>query len=763
MGAPLVKSLIETEQPVPLVILDPTGTKASCVNVRIHWNPQQNVGPDDEATSFTLDVGPEHPSASVFSAQLWNASLAAAMAWQEPWLGARWMIYNVPLADGSGIDAGLAVGMIATSARRPYPKTTAVIGSLRPDQSLGPVSQIMARLDAAAAAGITRVIIPSQQRKDIAPDGHTQDVMRHAADLHLECEPVDDLVAATEAAMHDPLPDLPEEKDAPTYSPEVAVYIDSFAQREQTEAQNQLAFAPQEAELATYPPQLAVIWRLIREQNKAAKKAYEAKQPYLAYQLFSQVNAEIQGANTAMTRGKAPFDIKTALADSDDLRQKFRDLLVRPTMDKGELQSALLVAEMSDWVYGINAQLEGAQLVAKQTYSLRTDATTAERDQARNELLFAIEMARYQLNQSGFYSGLAAHIGVGRDIPVYSRANRWLPQLIPAQLAIAQVFTNGLRERANEMRDALLFDARLATYVRVMHDAVVAWEAREHARQIEQAAAQVAPANTSTNAPPVGFDPGNSYRPPVAVAAVEHPKTLSEVALCLSWVNDDCEVATLDEKYLRLAGTIDPNTHAWRAKDRAQLESLLQQAEIGARRGTQFAVKVGLDPSVLGMIYEKASHLRIQGDDAAALEALRSYWRCALLGNMCWQLAYAPKANPVDLGTPPPSTDTNTPPVVAPVPHPATNAPPVVAPQPKTNAPPVALTNAPPAQPVVQANTNEPPVVPIAHSDHEAPRALPVALPVNLPTTNTPPVALPVTPPGTNTPPAAIPVNPPAH
>jgi hypothetical protein len=73
-------------------------------------------------------------------------------------------------------------------------------------------------------------------------------------------------------------------------------------------------------------------------------------------------------------------------------------------------------------------------------------------------------------------------------------------------------------------------------------------------------------------------------------------------------------------------------------------------AEIGARHGIAFAEKAEIDPSVLAMIYERAAHQRIQGDDASALDALRNYWRCALLGNVCWQLAHTPKAQPVDGG-----------------------------------------------------------------------------------------------------------------
>src|ERR1700691_4405339 len=80
-GQPLVLSSIETEQSVPLAIVSPDGKTVSCVTILLHWNPRTDVGPDD-APSFTLDIGPDSPGASIFTAQLWNASLASAQAWQ---------------------------------------------------------------------------------------------------------------------------------------------------------------------------------------------------------------------------------------------------------------------------------------------------------------------------------------------------------------------------------------------------------------------------------------------------------------------------------------------------------------------------------------------------------------------------------------------------------------------------------------------------------------------------------------------------------
>ncbi|MCE0484226.1 MAG: hypothetical protein LV479_08320 [Methylacidiphilales bacterium] len=772
-GAPLVLSSIETEQSVPLVYLDPDGKTAHCTNIKLHWNPNPNVGPNDEATSFTLDMASDNPAAPVFTAQLWNASLASALAWQQPWEGARWKVLQVPATDGTGIDAALAVGMIATSARRVHPDKTAVLGMLNPDGSLGPVSHLTDRLNAAAAAGMTRIIIPSVQRFDTDESGQVVNIVRAAGDLHIECVPVDNLVEATETVMNDPLPEVVSGPANPKYSDEVATYIDDFAHRAQADTEDSLKFAPAESDLVNYPPRLAAIWKSIFADYSAGQQAYRAGQVYVAFKLFNDASGRMAGANALAGQNRANFDVKAALAESDDLRDHLHVLMNPPQIDKDDLESAVLVAEMADWAYDINASLEGAQLVTKQAYSQRSDATDPEKSRAREAILFAIEQSKYLLNQADFYNGLLSHIGKGNPLPVDQNAANLLPQLVPAQLATARIFTDGIRQRANDLRDGLLFDPRLVAYVNVLREVKADWDARQRKKDMEASAAANAPSptpgpangapgtqdavkpNGGAPATDVAFDPGDTYRPPhTVVSPSAQAKKLSDSALCLIWVNNDCEIATLDEKYLRLNGTVEPTTHEWHVKDRAKLDALLQSAEGGARQGIAFAEKAEVDSSVLAMIYERASYLRIQNDDASALEALRNYWRCALLGNMCWQLAHTHKAQPVDLGPQPPVAKTGdkskpepspTPPAPSPSPAPmvVTSKLPSITPAPVPTLPPVP----PRALPVEETAANPTPTpTPAPVPTAMTPVAVPVApAVVETPSTNSEPV-IPVAP-----------------
>ena len=364
---------------------------------------------------------------------------------------------------------------------------------------------------------------------------------------------------------------------------------------------------------------MSATWKSIYADSEAGQQAYRAGQVYTAYRLFEQANGLMHGVNALSGQNRISFDVKQALSDADDLRSRLHQLMTPPSIDQADLESGLLVSEMADWAYDISAALEGAQVVTKQTFSARTDATTTEKDRAREAILFANAEATYLLNGADFYTGLLSHVAAN-PIPVDANAAHLLPQLIPAQLATAEIFTQGIRTRANELRDGLLFDPRLVAYINVLRETKSAWESRRKKLPVETSAPAATPG--TTNAPPaatklnattsdtVGFDPGTTYNPPHNVLTPSaSARKLSDVAACLIWVNNDCEIAALDEKYLHLSGSIDPVTHAWHIDDRAKLDSLLQSAEGGARLGITFAEKAEVDTAVLDMIYERAAQL----------------------------------------------------------------------------------------------------------------------------------------------------------
>ena len=197
--------------------------------------------------------------------------------------------------------------------------------------------------------------------------GQPVNLMRVAGDLHLQCIPVDNIIEATEATMNDPLPDPPVSPTPPKYSDDVAAYIGGFAQREQNEAASGLLFAPKEGELAHYPPRQAAIWKQVFAEINEGQEAYHSGQVYVAYRLLARANSRMRGMNALAGQERSSFDVKAALATSDDLRTQLHNLMTPPSIDHAELQSAMLVAEMADWAFDIDALLEGSELVTKQT------------------------------------------------------------------------------------------------------------------------------------------------------------------------------------------------------------------------------------------------------------------------------------------------------------------------------------------------------------------------------------------------------------
>jgi hypothetical protein len=82
---------------------------------------------------------------------------------------------------------------------------------------------------------------------------------------------------------------------------------------------------------------------------------------------------------------------------------------------------------------------------------------------------------------------------------VDENAAHLLPQLIPAQLATARGFVEGIR--ASDLRDGLLFDPRLVAYVNVLRQSKADWDARQRKKESEDETAANAQASAAPNGP----------------------------------------------------------------------------------------------------------------------------------------------------------------------------------------------------------------------------------------------------------------------
>ncbi len=702
----LVKSPETRQHPVPLVVYEATKQRAVCVNMTLKWEPLEAAeAEEDNALKFQFVGGADAAALPALRPQLWISSLASALAWGEPWREARFTVNIRPTDDGADLGAALAVAMISVASGVKHPADVVVLGGLNPDNSLRAVEGLKARLEAASAVGIKRVVMPRSQRAEEGREGMLSSAEQQARDLNLEPVLVDDLKEAVHAALPARLPAEPVLQSVPRAPQAVFRLLERRCQLEIAAMDRDKGNWPDGEALTKLPPHLQRLWTETRRLVEAGVDAFRGGQMFTAWHYLMEAAAGVAAAEEFALSGGASFDFRSYDEKANQLRGEINKQTTKVPFDRGELESAMMVAEMMDWMAGVAADVEGPQTIARQAFGPRSDATPEFKDAAKLRLFSGYGASARKLKFAGWHGEVWKALGRVPEMPVFDRAAVWLRQLLPTHLAKAEFFSAGVKDRTNELADSLLADSRIASFAAVLKRKKEEWD-------------QVVAADEAKNKPPepaskVAFVPGDAYTPPKPPVPPPPPSSLSDPARCLMWVNDYCDVALLDQMYLKLSGARDPATGQWLNKDGGGLQTLLQSAEVGARRGIAAAGAVGVSTATLALIYERATSLRGSRDDGDRLEALRQYWRCGLLGNMAWQLGYIARAAPMAPVVPP----TPAPP---PEEAPADSAPPAPDNADTAAEPaPAPETEAPRAEPV-EAPAPPPP------DEQEIPRAVPV-------------------------------------
>lgn len=717
---PLMRSPTSCELRLPIVVERGPEDRPVVVAARILWNPEGAARSNLETLQFRF-LGPAAASAEGAGPQLWASALASAMAWQETWRGAMFDVLEAPAQLGPETACSLAIGLMAAAGAAPYPADLAIIAGLNPDNSLGPVDDLPGCMKAAADAGLRRAIIAVNQRIVATDDGRLLNAANIAAGLKLEMLVAQDLMEATQIALARALPPEPSLDTEPRFRPQI---FNALAAECEAEF-NRLAEA-----IKGWPPADAVpvaerpIWAEVRRDFEAGGDAFRAGKVYAARLLLARAAAGAVALSQWKER-ENNTDLKAWDRAANEVRKKIVDAMYRPGFDKGELRSALVLSEQAEWLYGIDARMEGAQVLARQAFAPRSDASAAQKQYARDALFAAWRGGAFLVENPMNFRSLYTALGADGEFPVFDRATLWLPQLMPAHLARAEDLASGLKRSANRLGGVLVFDPRFAAFSLMVRRAKEEWEdMRGKLEKIQRPDA--GPAGLRR----VGFRPGAAYQPPRPAIPKAPVDELSDAARCMMWVNGYCETAVLEQKYIRLGGQFDEATQRWTLANEPILQSLLQSADRAARRGIALADDIGMESDMLAMIYERGTFLRYTKDDALRLEGLKQLWRCGLLGSLAWQFGSTPKAAVTVVQTPELPAPAALPAIpVQGMPQAAEAAPP--APQP-AEAPPAAPVPAPAAPPVA------PPVaVPVA----PPPQAIPVA-----PVVGAPPQAMPVEP-----------------
>lgn len=635
----LTKSFRPTAQTIPLLVTDSSNAKMTLGWLKLKCESTADLDEVNDGPQFQFDNQIDRALSNSLRSQLWVSALASAIAWQEPWLAVKWTITEIPNGEASGNGAALAIALIASAAGVDYPQDTVVLGRLNPDGSLGAVPHAAVRLQTAAAAEMKKVILSNSQRFETSDQGEIINLPALAEKLGMECVLVDDLIEATEVVLNGKFPTAPSMQNSPRYPIKVLNALDLRCRAEMSQLREESKVWPRAtAQFTALKPQDQNLWKKVFESYDQGLDAYRSGQLYLARRLMRQTQAYLAGIAEVRAVGDK-FDFKNYYERGNAVRKKMFDRISKSSIDKNELQSALVLAEEGDWIYRLNTSVEGAQIIARQAFDPRSDANLQQKALAQTLLVSAVAGAESQMKEASFYEDVYSLLVSKDEVPIYNRAQVWLPQMQAAQLSAADIFVADLKSRSSEFGENLLFDARLSGFERALRDDKITWEQQQHDREVAVEAKNGQPKITK-----VGFTPGEGYVAPKPLAPPPQVQSFSDAALCLNWVNEYCEVAVLQEKYLRLGASFDSNMMEWNIKNSAELQGMLQVADLGARRGIIFAEKVGVDTSILDLIYEVASNLRLSEDSNLRLEALRQYWRCSLLGSMCWQLGYIPKA-----------------------------------------------------------------------------------------------------------------------
>ncbi|PTY03986.1 hypothetical protein DB346_02555 [Verrucomicrobia bacterium LW23] len=660
----LIKTEKAIEQRVPLPLYVSSQSKAAISPLRLRWDyASASSSMGDDVLVFRFPDTQEGAQLNVLKSQLWISALSSAIVWQEPWRASRWTVREIPEVDGPGVGVALSVGMIATASDVVFPKDTVIIGSLNPDTSLGPVNGMASRLDAAAAAGMKRVVIPNLQRFEKNAAGETVSIENYAKTLGLEIIFASDLLEATEKTLRCKLPAPPSTTSGNGYRGALWDYLNNQCSKEMNKLQTVAGTWQRNLDRLdkTGGPELKTLWRELFDNYDEGMDAYQAGLLYVSWGKLQMANAKWKAVQAWRN---ANLDFKTVDARATQLIARVRELMYKPPVDNNELHSGVCFAETHDWGYAINARLEGSQIFAQQAFHPRSTATEAQKELAITRMFTAVEETEYLVQSFEAYKELYPLVHKD-DVAVYNRATVWLQQLIPTQIGASELFAQGLKHNANQLGNMILLDPRLSTYARVMEEIQKEWESR-----VSNALSMQSNTKIDHN---VGWQPSGAYARPrstnmntaqgqLVAAAVK----LSDTSRCLKWVNDYCEVSVLDHKYLKMGGYFDSARQEWVIPQQATLQAMTQYADVAARRGIAMAELIGLNTNILELVYERASYLRSSRRMDDKLEALRQFWRCALLGNMCWQLGYVPKASAMPAGPPPPS---RIPPIDAPLPE----------------------------------------------------------------------------------------------
>ena len=180
------------------------GTEAVAVDIRPSIDRKLRVAFSETAVAGT---------GAQWQAAGWDAVTAATLLTGAP-LSNREIDFDVTgRIDGPSAGALMTVAVIALIRGDTIRNDITMTGTINPDGTIGPVDGIPYKVDAAAAAHKTRMLIPKGQRNSADDTGKIVDVVQEAQREGIQASEVADIYDAYRQFTGVPLPQLPASTD----------------------------------------------------------------------------------------------------------------------------------------------------------------------------------------------------------------------------------------------------------------------------------------------------------------------------------------------------------------------------------------------------------------------------------------------------------------------------------------------------------------------------------------------------------------------
>ncbi len=599
-----------SEATIPILTTGSKDNLGLAVPTVIRWTPRIAA----QATPLRVSVSENIPGGggNLLRSSAWMAAMVASLELNIPLADGTFEIEARGRIDGPSAGSAFATGLICLLQGSKFPPDLALTGSLAPDGSIGPVDGIPQKLAAAKAAGIRRVIVPACQ--PIARDERGKDVnlAERAHELGIGLLFATDVHQAYELATGRRVrpPDPPAAQ--PSYGKPLADFLRRACEEQISLFEKRRDVIERFLKQRNLRPAAKTLLAKIRADFDAGRRAFDAGRPYAALGYLKDANAAFPVLETLSKTGELTDAARAAWQQQGEVtQQKMTETLFRKREGSGSLTTGLVFAEEADWIFSASARISRATLnlqdaqrrIAAAGPGRARGSLLQEQDYFAILLIYATLYGEYHIGFQSFFDGVLKATRTGRDRADPAAARHWLPVLLQAHLANAQYFTAGSALLSPEIRQQMLVDQRVAAFLELTRLASEKWEA---------------------------LDSGG--------AAALGQQGYDELGGCLLWANAYCEAAVLQQKYVGLGGTLDKDRE-WKTHDPGTLAELLKLAEARALAGITLAGKARVDPSILSLLHEKAAWLRDSGEDSDRLDALRFFWRIALLGRLCVALS----------------------------------------------------------------------------------------------------------------------------